>query len=143
MMSANQHPSPLINASIDEVRRRLARWRRNRQKGSRIPEPLWKAAVQVARRHGLNATARALRLDYYDLRQRLEAAAGPARVGESSLSSFVELIPAARPTGHMPAAVSECVLEREGARGRLRIELKGIAPAELVGLSRALWDGEA
>lgn len=142
MMSANQHPSALVSPSIDQVRQRLARWRRNRQKGSRIPEPLWKAAVEVARRHGLNATARALRLDYYDLRQRLEAAAGPARVRKPSVASFVELVPAASPTGTL-AAVAECVLEREGTRGRLRIELKGIALAELLALSRALWDGEA
>jgi hypothetical protein len=31
----------------------------------------------------------------------------------------------------------------EGPRGRMKIEFKGIATAELVALGRALWDGEA
>jgi hypothetical protein len=33
-------------------------------------------------------------------------------------------------------------VELEGLRGRTRIEFKGIATAELVALSRALWAGE-
>ena len=32
--------------------------------------------------------------------------------------------------------------EEEGPRGRMRIDFKGVATAELVALSRALWDGE-
>ena len=43
------------------------------------------------------------------------------------------------PAGNFPGAV----VELEGRRGRMRIELKGVATAELVALSRALWDGEA
>jgi len=34
------------------------------------------------------------------------------------------------------------VVELEGPRGRMRIELKGVAREELVALSRALWNGE-
>ena len=45
----------------------------------------------------------------------------------------------APPAGSFPGAV----VELEGPRGRMRIELKGVATAELVALSRALWDGEA
>jgi hypothetical protein len=41
--------------------------------------------------------------------------------------------------GTLPGAV----VELEGPRGRMKIELKGVATAELVALSRALWDGEA
>src|SRR5438105_215876 len=94
MISSKQHPSTLVNTSIDRVRQRLARWRRTRQKGSRIPEALWKAAVQLAGSYGLNPTARALRLDYYDLQKRFEASTSPAPVEKSSLPSFVELVPA-------------------------------------------------
>jgi hypothetical protein len=49
----------------------------------------------------------------------------------------VELI--APRSGAFPAGV----VELEGPRGRMKIELKGVAMAELVALSRALWDGEA
>jgi hypothetical protein len=36
----------------------------------------------------------------------------------------------------------ECRVELEGPRGRMRIEFKGLATAELVALGRMLWDGE-
>ena len=42
-----------------------------------------------------------------------------------------------------PGSVASAVVELEGPRGRMKIELKGVGPAELVALSRALWDGEA
>ena len=35
------------------------------------------------------------------------------------------------------------MVELEGPRGRMKIELKGVATAELVSLSQALWDGSA
>ena len=50
--------------------------------------------------------------------------------------TFVELM--APPSGSFPGAV----VELEGPRGRMRIELKGVATAELVALSRALWNCE-
>jgi len=40
-------------------------------------------------------------------------------------------------------SAASAVVELEGPRGRMKIELKGITTAELVALSRALWDGEA
>jgi hypothetical protein len=48
--------------------------------------------------------------------------------------AFVELIAssAARPC--------ECIIEVEGARGRMRIEWKGAAALDLAGLSRVLWE---
>ena len=144
MMSTKQHPSPVVNPSIDQVRQRLARWRRTRRKGSRIPDPLWKAAVQVAGSYGLNPTARALRLDYYDLQKRLEAAAGPDPVGKSSLHSFVELVPAScRADGTTSAPVPECLVELESPRGaKLRIHLKGTPVPDLAALGRLFWSGQ-
>src|SRR5437667_9690677 len=48
-------------------------WRSTRAHRSPIPEPLWALAVQLARRHGIFATARALRLDYTRLIRELSA----------------------------------------------------------------------
>jgi hypothetical protein len=42
-------------------------------------------------------------------------------------------------SGSLPSAV----VELEGPRGRMKIEFKGVATAELVALSRVLWDGSA
>ena len=41
------------------------------------------------------------------------------------------------------SSAASAVVELEGPRGRMKIEFKGVAPAELVALSRALWDGAA
>jgi hypothetical protein len=115
-----------------------------------IPEPLWAAAGELAREHGINPTAKALHLEYGKLKQRAEAAVppvkrrvakatadAPRRTRRTAPPTFVELM--AAPAGNFPGAV----VELEGRRGRMRIELKGVATAELVALSRALWDGEA
>lgn len=51
--------------------------------------------------------------------------------------AFVELL------APRPGSSPECRVELEGPRGRMRIEFKGIATAELVALSRTLWDGSA
>jgi hypothetical protein len=41
---------------------------------SPLPEEMWTAAVELARRHGLYRTARALPIDYANLRKRLKRA---------------------------------------------------------------------
>jgi hypothetical protein len=38
------------------------------------------------------------------------------------------------------AGTRECVIELEGRRGRLRIELKGTATADLTRFSQTLWE---
>jgi hypothetical protein len=57
---------------LETVRQRFERWRRTREVRSRIPEPLWASAVKVAGTYGIHRTARALRVDYYALKKRVE-----------------------------------------------------------------------
>ena len=118
-----------------QARGELERWRRGGGRGRRIPEGLWKAAVELAREHGVSKTALRLGLDYYGLKQRVAAATKKPTGGDGRGAGFVE-IPAWR-----PVSVPECVLELEHPRGvRLRIELQGPARAELLEpLVRALW----
>ena len=63
-----------LPAGWRHLRRRFERWRRTRKARSHIPEPLWASAVTMARTYGLNRTAKALRLDYYALKKRVEQA---------------------------------------------------------------------
>jgi hypothetical protein len=126
---------------VERVRRQLEQWRRRRDRGRRIPEPLWKAVVKLARGHGVSKTALALRLDYYAIKKRLEAAepTSPAIMSRApgagvSGGRFVELPLRAMPT---PPA---CVLEVEDGRGaRLRLELQGLGAGELAGVVRSVW----
>ena len=140
---------PVISPDMRKVFRRLQRWRSSHTGRLPIPEPLWAAAAELAREHGIFPTAKALHLEYGKLKQRAEAVgaakprgvkAAPAAVRRAPSISpprFVELM--APRLGTLPGAV----VELEGPRGRMKIELKGVATAELVALSRALWDGEA
>jgi hypothetical protein len=134
----NRRSDPFAQTSpFDPVRRDLERWRRGRTPGSRIPEPLWKAAIRLARVHGVSRTAIALRLDYYTLKDRL-GSAGPGaprstapRVGGPT---FLEV-----PLG-LPLQAPGCVLELEADRERrLRVELRGGTPSMIEALARSLW----
>ncbi len=78
--------------------RRLKHWRATRRRGHRIPEELWNAATRLARLHGLNPTASALKLNYYDLQRRLREASLEAP-NHAIEPAFVELPhPAGVPT---------------------------------------------
>jgi hypothetical protein len=124
---------PVSLGNLEEVGERFKRWRRARTRRTRIPDDLWAAAVDVARKQGVNRTARALKLDYYDLQKRLQRADG-ACVAPAQ-PSFVEwLAPAA-------GGSAECRVELENRRGaKMRIELKGgDVVASLERLSRDFW----
>ena len=133
--------TPVVPVKMEQARQQLERWRSTRAHRSPIPELLSALAVQLGRRHGIFATALALRLDYTRLKARVESAPRSKRSPPASRRvappAFVELI------APRPGSSPECRVELEGPRGRMRIEFKGIATAELVAMSRALWDGEA
>ena len=61
-----------LPARLEGLRRRFEDWRRTRKVRSRIPEPLWASAVKLAGRYGIHRTAKALRVDYYALKKRVE-----------------------------------------------------------------------
>jgi hypothetical protein len=84
----------------------------------------------MATKYGLNPTARVLKLDYYSLKKRVDAAGGPA-----PSSTFVEL-----PSS--PLVSSECVIEWEDATGsRMRLHVKGDHP-DVLALSRSFWNAD-
>jgi hypothetical protein len=65
--------TPVTPVKMEQARQRLERWRSTRAHRSPIPEHLWTRAVELARQHGICATARTLRLDYTRLKTRLES----------------------------------------------------------------------
>jgi hypothetical protein len=162
-MVANQvHDFP---ADVQKTYRRFERWRSSHTGRLPIPEPLWAAAAKLARRHGVFRIAKALHLEYGKLKERT-GAAGPGT--KESADKTLAALPRTQADQHSrttalsrtrsqprppefvqlfappsPGSPLECRVELEGRRGKMRIEFKGIATAELVALSRALWDGEA
>ena len=109
-----------ISGDLEQLRRRFEEFRATRFGRSRFPEPLWTAAAEVAKRYGVNRTARVLRLEYGGLRKRVENQARPkAKSKHSEPPGLLEFIaPGAKP-------VTNCTVEVESAQGgKLRLELK-------------------
>ncbi len=117
--------------TVEETGTRLTEWRQSRQKGAAIPDELWSAAIEVARRDGVTRTATALHLDGGKLKRLMMAADGVEK--KSTRPSFMELI------APEAAAVAQCAIELEGRRGKIRIELKANA-ADLASFSRTLGE---
>jgi hypothetical protein len=130
-----------LPARLEGLRRRFERWRRTRKVRARIPEPLWASAMKVAGRYGIHRTAKALGIDYYALKKRVEKASAvvaskmPAEVAKTQ---FVEL-----PTAAWPGS-GEYTLELEDAGGaKLRVHLKGFVAPDLAALTRSFWQRES
>ena len=122
---------------LEGVRRRIERWRQTRKVRSHIPDPLWVAAVRMARAYGVNRTAQTLRLDYYGLKKRVEqktVVAAKATEAQGT-ARFVELAPFSS-TGSC-----ECSLELENVSGaKMRIQLKSITMPDLAAISQTFWN---
>ena len=61
--------TPTVN--LEEAKARFGQWRQNRIGKARIPAELWSAAVEVARKEGINRTARELHVAWDDLKRRM------------------------------------------------------------------------
>jgi hypothetical protein len=118
--------------TIEEAKARFEAWRQNRRGKSSIPDELWAAAVEVARREGVNRASTELRVEWNHLKRRMDAAS--AASAKPVPPAFVELV--------APRAQSlpECVIELECHRGKLRIQLKNVPASYLATLSRELWE---
>jgi hypothetical protein len=114
-------------------RRRFQAWRERRPEGRRIPQPLWTLAVRLVSQHGISRTATALGLDYYSLKERVEAA---GQEPPSPGPAFVEL-PA-------PVVVAKQALFEldNGAGATMRVQLLGYEAADVEALARRFWDAE-
>ena len=125
-----QSKAPVI--SLEEAKERFEEWRNNRRGKARIPAELWSAAVEVARKEGINRTARELHVAWDDLKRRMTTTGEVLR--QPNPPAFVELV------APQIQSVPECTLEVEGRQGKLRIQLRGASVSDLATLSRALFE---
>jgi len=124
-----------IPLDMEQARQELEAWRSTHRPRCHIPDSFWKRAAELATEHGLYLTSRTLRVDYMRLKKRVQPPNRERKTTE--LPRFIELMaPAA-------ADIAECVVELEGAGRRMRIQMKGLGVAELVGLSRMVWSDKS
>ncbi len=142
-------------ARLEEVRQQFEDWRRTRERRTWIPEPLWRAAAEVASVVGVYRAAKTLGINSGSLKKRVktdaarsdvadrqkrgllfDAGTGASEAWAPTGATFLELPPPAWTAG------SECILELEEVGGsRMRIHLKGPAVPDVVALSRSFWVG--
>ena len=123
-----------LPVELENVRRRFEIWRRKRTARTHIPDSLWSAAVKVAERHGVHRTAKALRIDYYGLKKRVEEVGFDGAPARGDVATFVEL------AGPLTGGSVECLVELEDDSGaKMRVHLKGIEAPDLVALSGSFW----
>jgi hypothetical protein len=137
------HDALVEDPALADAVKRFQQWRASRTKSERIPEALWQAAVGLYPRYNINRIARALRLDYVDVRDRIHPGGkgscrpkAVVRVGSGNDElHFLELPTAAA------GAVGECSVKvREGPRGkRISIRVKGSGVGQLLETLRGLW----
>ena len=130
MRTRQQGPIP---EPIAELQQQLNQWRGVNRPRTRLPEPLWKAAVELARQYGIYQTAHPLRLDYVGLKKRLlgSQSAQRKRSEKPTKAAFVELAP-------HTAKPDEWVIEFESSRGKkMRMQWKAALPLDWAALLRA------
>jgi hypothetical protein len=111
------HEKTAIPDDLLQLSQQLEEWRSANPPRTRLPEPIWEAAAEMAQRHGLHCTTKALRMDYTRLKKRLPPAAQAPRPAPA----FLELLTSPT-TGPV-----ECVVELESFGGRMRVAMKGKA----------------
>lgn len=112
-----------------QLQQQLEQWRATQRVGAKLPESFWQSAAELARQHGVNPTARALRLDYTALKRRVSGSF--SRSGKPAQAAFVELV---RPG---PAKLEECIIEFESPSGtKMRVQWKA-SPPDWLSLLRA------
>jgi hypothetical protein len=113
-----------------QLQRQLDQFRSSQPQRTKLPEPLWQAAVELARQHGIYPVAHPLRLDYMGLKRRLGGV--PTLRRKASKPTFVEL------TEPQVVPLAEYAIDFECPSGRkMRIQWKASGPPDWVSLLRA------
>jgi hypothetical protein len=119
---------------LEQVQEQFEHWRRSRAKRGAIPDALWQAAIMLFPDYGLHRISKALRLNYTDLKHRVNAHRSICEPSDVSTAGFIEL----GLSGPMPPG--ECIIEMADQKGAsMRMYFKGEAGLDLLELGKAFW----
>jgi hypothetical protein len=127
---------PTVKPALEVVRHQFEAWRKRRRCRGQIPEALWQAAVGLCRDHSIFEVSGALRLNYNDLKDRVQRSMDRGlAIGQGPDLGFVKL------DLGTPIMPSECLVEMEAANGsKMRLSFRGVLrDVDPVELSRAFW----
>jgi hypothetical protein len=110
--------------TLEEVAEHFEDWRRQKQRGERIPEQLWSEAIALVEAYGLSQVTRRLRLSGRDLNKRRGLpGSGRRRARRAEApATFVELTPEVVVQAQRRQSTAPCLelIRPDGLR--LRIE---------------------
>ena len=119
-----------------EVGERIEAWRRTRERRRPMPEELWEAAADLAKKYSLHKVSKAFRLSYTSLKKRVHPDMPSARKEPGPVFIELDMGPTAR--------IPECTVEMEdGSGAKMRMRFSGKVDCNLLELGKAFWRKEA
>jgi len=120
--------------TLEVIREQFKTWRKTREKRTPIPDALWDAAVSLSPRYSLYQIVKALRLNYNDLKCRIQTSLLSLESSPVIDPAFIELGLKA------PMHPAECIVEMEDQNGaKMRMCFKGEAGLDLLELGKVFW----
>ena len=131
-------PSANKSLALEQVCQQFEYWRQTREKRCPIPGKLWRAAESLYPGYSLYHISKALRLNYTDLKQRLQRKQPAFIPPPIKPAEFIEL--------QVNSAIqpAECLVEMEDPCGaKMRMHFKGDAGLDLLELGRIFLSGRS
>ena len=128
-------PAPANKTSpLKRVQEQFEHWRRTRAKRRAIPNALWEAAISLFPNYSLYRISTALRLNYTDLKHRVNVHRSACEQSDVSTAGFIEL------GLSDPMRPAECIIEMADQKGAtMRMYFKGDTGLDLLELGKAFW----
>jgi hypothetical protein len=117
--------------SLEQVCRQFEYWRQTRKKRCPIPKKLWRAAESLYPEYSLYHISKALRLNYTDLKQRVEPKQSDFNSPSIHSPEFIEV----NVNSTIPPA--ECLVEiKDPCGAKMKMHFKGGVGLDLLELGR-------
>ena len=128
-------PAPANKTSpLKQAQEQFEHWRQSRKKRGPIPDELWELAVSLYPNYSLYRISKVLRLNYTDLKHRVNVHRSACDQSDVSTAGFIEL------SLSDPMRPAECMIEMTDEKGAsLRMHFKGQAGLDLLELSKVFW----
>ena len=125
-------PEKITTTTLKEVQNQFEAWRSTRKHREAIPDALWEAAAGLRKDYSIHQIAKALHLNYTDLKKRVQKLDNVSSPEAHTRSAFVEL------DFSRHILPTECIVEMEEPDGaKMRVHFKGGVDFDLLGLTKA------
>ena len=123
-----------LKGRIEPLLQQVENWRKSKGMNEKMPEPLWKEAIGLAKVYGVSPVQRILRIDYRGLERRaLGIVKSASKAGPVGRPSFIEL-------PSLPARRVDHLVELEDGTGRkLSLKIAAGHLAEVLPVVQSFW----